>query len=445
MRNLSIQEAFSLSGSRLPLIQAFQGVCVDSRQVKPGTVFFALEGDRTDGHHFLGEAAAKGACAAIVSKRYSGDSYGMALLPVDNVLACLQEGAKALLARQPVKVVGVTGSVGKTTTKDFIATLLEGRFKVSKSPGNSNSQVGVPMTIWNQMTGDEDVLVLEMGMTHPGNLSQLIAIAPPSIAVITTVALVHAGNFSSLEEIVKAKGEILAHPKTAIGIIPHDIPHEDILRQIGSSKKQTFSMQSTNADFVLRAFHDYFTLFHGSEEIVMEKLPFLGQHNYHNFLAAAAVARNLGLSWSEVHKRAGELKLPNLRMQSIEKKGIHFVNDSYNACAVSVKAALKSLPAPQRGGRKIAVIGQMLELGAFSAQCHQEVGKCALDHVEEMFCLGAECRYIVEEWQAAGRPVSFYADRNALLEELKKALKPGDVVLVKGSRSNELWNIIEEY
>lgn len=191
--------------------------CADSRLLKRGGLFYALKGERADGHSYLEEVRQKGAVAAVVSKGYRGNASLLPLLFVDDPLAALQEVAKAVLSQSSQRVVAVTGSLGKTTTKEFIKTLLCKKFKVAASPGNSNSQVGLPLSILNHSDDKAEILVLEMGMTARGQISRLVQIAPPEVAVISTVSLVHACNFDTLEDIGRSKGEIFSIHRRSSG------------------------------------------------------------------------------------------------------------------------------------------------------------------------------------------------------------------------------------
>ena len=422
-----------------------QGVCVDSRLLEEGNLFFALPGAQTDGHQYLAEAAFKGAPAAVVKKGYQGEHFGLALIHVDDVLQALQCLTINFLKSSRAKIIAVTGSMGKTTTKDFIASLLKDKFRVSSSPGNSNSQIGLPLAILNHVNEDDEVIVLEMGMTHPGNLSRLVKIAPPDIALMTAVALVHAGNFSSLEEIGCAKAEIFSHPKTQVGIFHHDISNKEDVKSVGQCQKMSFSINSKEADWYSEIHPDGVQIYeHQTKAAFLPPLSIPGVHNNHNFLAAAVVARVLNMSWEEILARYPFLNLPERRLQFIEKDGILFVNDSYNASEVTVKAALQSLPQPKKGGKKVAVIGEMLELGKFSEQCHWEVGRYALQHVDWMLCLGPACAPIHACWKEANRPVVWENERSVLVSILRAQLQPGDVILLKGSRLKQLWKILEE-
>lgn len=421
-----------------------QGVCVDSRLLKPGDLFCALPGSKVDGHTFLEEVSKKGACAALVDKAYLGPDYGLELIRVDDVLESLQKLAKNLLQTYRCRVVAITGSVGKTTTKDFLTTLLAQKYRIASSPGNSNSQIGIPLSILNHTQGIEEILILEMGMTHFNQLDKLVNIAPPEVALITTTTLVHACNFDNLEEIGLAKSEIFSHPYTRIGILDRNIVNYDQLASIGSCRKLSFSLDNPKADYHMSVENSKMLVkdSQGTETLNLLAVP--GKHNCHNFLAAAAVARQMGMSWQEINEGIPSLKLPERRLQIIEKKGALFVNDSYNANELSVKAALASLPAPQKGGKKIAVLGEMLELGKYSEKCHREVGKAALEYVDLMLCFGKESKPIKDIWKEAGRPAEWALERKDVVEILKKVLQPGDVVLLKGSRSKQTWLVLDE-
>lgn len=424
--------------------RAVTGVCADSRLLKKGELFFALKGERTDGHEYLAQVAAQGASAAVVSRSYSCADYKIPLLVVDDPLEALQTLAKNLLAVYQPKIIAVTGSLGKTTTKDFITQLLKKRFHVASSPGNSNSQIGMPLAILNNTTGAEEVLVLEMGMTHKGNIRGLVDIAPPDIAVITTTTLVHACNFESLEEIGLAKAEIFSNPRTRLGILDRNIVNFDQLTRQGRCRKVSFAIDTPDADFTIFDRGQYLVVKSPDGEVELPALPVLGKHNIHNFLAASAAVRALGVSWDDISASIGNLELPERRLQIVEKQGIIFVNDSYNASPLSLRAALDSLPTPKQGGKSIAVIGDMLELGKLSQQEHRNIGVHALGRVDYMLCFGKESAEIEKCWKTANKPVKWFAERSGVAQELKQIAQPGDVVLLKGSRAMGVWKVLEE-
>jgi UDP-N-acetylmuramoyl-tripeptide--D-alanyl-D-alanine ligase len=422
-----------------------QGYCTDSRLLKPGELFFALKGERVDGHDYLNDVQRQGAIAAVVSKKFLGEVKGLCLFVVEDPLHALQELARMVLIRSPTRIVGITGSIGKTSTKEFTKTLLGAKYRVAASPGNSNSQIGLPLAILNHTTGEEEILILEMGMTTAGNLARLVQIAPPEVAVITTVALVHACNFASIEDIAWAKAEIFSHSHTRLGVLHRDISNFPEICHVGICHKLSFSINSSDADYgVDPSGLDLVEARLEKKTFSLGALPVPGKHNMHNLLAAIAVARHFKISWEEIKQAVSALTLPDKRLQFVSHRNVLFLNDSYNACEPSVKAALETLPQPQDKGRKIAVLGSMMELGKFSRDCHQRVGEFALNYVEHLYCLGEECLPIYEIWKKAGRSVYFFNHRADLVACLRDELKPADVVLLKGSRSKELWKVLEE-
>lgn len=417
-----------------------KGFCFDSREVKPGDVFCAIKGAKNDGHDFVEIAFEKGAVAAIVEKNCSAPNP---LFVVQDVTGALQKLAQGVLERSRPLIVAVTGSVGKTTTKDFIGTLLEGRFRVWKSPGNNNSQLGLPVAILNSFNGTETIAVVEMGMTHPGQIEKLVQIAAPDIALITQVLPVHIANFSSLADIAKAKAEIFSNPKTQLGIYHREI--DNLLDLSDGLPKKKFSLNDASVEFSLKRQGNTLILLEEGKSYPLGEFKLPGDHNLHNLLAALGVARAAGLSVGEIRSKIPFLTLPRQRMEKVEKKGVIFVNDSYNACVASVKAALRCLPEPKNGGKKIGVLGSMLELGAFSDRSHRDVGEDALAFIDYLICHGAECLPMVEVWKAKGKNVEEIGDHEAIAERLRSLTKEGDVILLKGSRSKAMWKVMEYY
>lgn len=414
------------------------GACVDSRLLKTGDLFFACAGERSDGHEYLKGIAMKGAAGAVVRKNYIPPSdLALPLIHVEDPLKALQKLAATLLACHSPKIVAITGSMGKTTTKEFLSQFLSSTFLVGSTPGNANSQLGLPLSILNELNGQEEILVLEMGMTHAGNIQALVEIAPPEIAVVTAVAHAHFENFDSLEEIAKAKAEILCHTKTRLGIIDQAACQFKAFTSGSHCPLQTFSLNDSCANYALVHAGKGFSLINNGKECAyFSNIPFPGKHNLHNFLAAVSAAVACGVSSEALQEISKSLKLPSFRFQIEEREGALFVHDSYNALPVAVMAALDNLPAPKAGGRKIAVLSEMRELGTLSEYFHREIGEYALKKVDVLFCMGQGCAPLIDVWHQAGRnPVwAVSLDEIALL--LKEVVRPGDVVLVKGSRSS---------
>lgn len=446
-KQISLSQIFcsiGLSCEKQGFHSAVSGVSIDSRKIKPGELFFSLPGDRVDGQSFLADAASKGAAFAVVEKNYAGQDFGLSLIRVEDRLEVLQTLAKKMLQSCKAKIIAVTGSVGKTTTKDFIIHLLQAKYRVVCSPGNYNSQIGLPLAILNHVHGDEDFLVLEMGMTAANQIANLVQIAPPDIALITNVALVHAESFNSLEEIAKAKLEIFSNPKTQLGIVPFSIAEMAKMTHTQCSKL-SFECDNTSADYTAIDKTSFFAVLKNKIEVAaLKELPVVGRHNRSNFLAAAAAVSLAGLSWEEITHRAESLTLPEMRLQMIEKNGILFVNDSYNSSPIAVEAALEALPKPKSSGKVIAILGSMMELGKFSADCHRKVGERALSVVDEMFCLGNETLPIYESWKQAKRSVFFSLERKEIVKQLALSVRTGDVVLIKGSNATGLSEFLDE-
>lgn len=451
-RHLQLAEVIQILAPHRPRTNFdIRSVVVDSRQLMPRDLFFALPGARVDGHDFLNDVAQRGACAAVVTETFfaqHAQQFTLPLIPVPDVLLALQSLARLFLKKySKAKIVAITGSVGKTTTKHLTTQLLQKHFSISSSPGNHNSQIGLPLTLLNHVQGNEDLLILEMGMTGKGQIQQLTTIAPPDIAVLTAVELVHLTELASLQEIAAAKSEIFSHPQTHLGILPLDVAYGDLLFKTGTCTKRSFSLTSPQADFFLELQGSTFTIHDGQHPSPpLPSLPFLGRHNYHNFLAAVSVCRTLGIDWEQIKQAMPWLTLPEKRLEQVMKKGILFINDSYNAALASIKAALDSLPPPQQpSGKKIAVLGEMRELGKFSEACHREIGTFALEKVDHMICYGKDCHPIEEVWQKAHKPVCLLTSLEQVVEKLQNCAKSGDVVLLKGSNKKQLWEILKYF
>ena len=426
------------------LIRSFQH---DSRQVQEGDLFFAIKGEKVDGHDYLEQVAAQGALAAIVSNGYRGDHYGLVLLRVDDVMIALHRLASQVFQMKKRRVVGITGSVGKTTTKEFMATLLEGKFSVEKTPGNSNSQVTLPLNILNSK-GEAEIFVMEMGMSIPGEMERLVAIAPPEIAVVTKVALSHVAFFpEGLEGVAAAKAKILSLPETRWGIINAQAMDFEVIRNGGTCPKISYGLQDEfpDADVVLKKMGSQFQICGKVGESPLFSLPFKATHLWENFLAAAVACRKMGIQWDPIIAQAQLLQVYRNRFEKIEKGGITFLNDSYNANPTSMKAALCNMPHPEARGKTIAVLGSMKELGKFCESSHRQVGEIARDQVDHLICLGEECKPIVDYFNEQKKPVEWATSLSDVCNRLSVLASPGDVVLLKGSNSHQLWKILESF
>ncbi|MCP5469363.1 MAG: hypothetical protein H7A36_02535 [Chlamydiales bacterium] len=387
----------------------FKGAAIDSRLVNEGDLFFALKGEKVDGHDFLGEVKKRGAAACVIDEHFRGSAFGLKSYRVPDVLECLRETAKKHLEWHPKRVIAITGTLGKTTTKAFTKTLLEKHFRVWASPKSYNSQRTVPLSILNAPS-DCEILILEMGMSEPGNLKRLLEIAPPEVAVLTMVSVQHADNFpDGLAGILREKTSIFSHPKTRLGIYFEELGKIDV----GSCEKLTFALED-------------------------REMP---KQILHNFCAAKAVAKAFGVE--DVGERISELKMPPMRFERVEKGEYVFINDAYNANPDSMKAALEALPTAR--GKKIAVLSEMDALGMYTKAGHAQVAEAALQHVDLLLCLGNNCATMKEIWKRENRPCFLCKTKGELREKLRSMIAPGDVILVKGARSHAMEEILEDY
>jgi UDP-N-acetylmuramoyl-tripeptide--D-alanyl-D-alanine ligase len=416
---ISLQKIASISGSACTSTLDVHSFSIDSRKATEGSLFFALKGERVDGHDYLQEVSESGAYAAIVSKKYIGPGYGLELLFVDDALEALQLLAKVMLKERGIKVIGITGSVGKTTTKDMISHILSMKYKVHSTKRSYNSQAMLPITIL-EAKGDEDYMVLEMAMSKAGQIKQLVAIAPPSIVVLTPITYCHSENFESLEEIAAAKAEIFC------------MSTEYAVLHIDSAKFPAVYSGCLSSNILYPA-----------------KIPLISpykeSHFSDNFVAAYEVAKYVGMSDDEIRLASLSLlgKKSEHRFEKIEKNGILFIDDSYNANVLSTCAALDNISEPEEGGRKIFVFGEMMELGSVTGMSHKLVTNKALEKVDIVLTIGKATKDMTERFTAAGKSAYYHYDYRALRDRLFKLAKKGDIVLIKGSNSHRLWKLIE--
>lgn len=414
---IPLEKVASILGHRIERRLPITSFVIDSRQVKPGSLFFAYKGEKVDGHSFLPEVAEKGAFAAVVSEGYKGPSYGMELIYVKDVKESLHDLAKTIHQERKTRVIGITGSVGKTTTKEFIATLLEKKFRIYKTPGSCNSQMTLPLAILGAK-GNEQYLVLEMGMTHRGNIANLVKIAPPEIVVLGPIVIGHSAFHEDLESIARAKCEIFtSHAEFAV---IHEI-----------SAQQKTVIDSCNCPNVVYPTD------------IGIKSPFVESHLTENFIGACEVALHLGMTKMEIQNRISYLKPFQRRFEKIRHQGVLYIDDSYNANPTSTIAALMNLPEPKKGGRRIFAFGSMKELGKFCFESHSQVGLLAAEKVDELLCIGEEAKPMIacfSNRSKGARQFSCYQEMKRALQEM---VKEGDVVLIKGSNSHKLWELID--
>lgn len=417
-------------------------VAVDSRQVNRQTLFFALPGEKTDGHNFLSDVKKKGGVAAVVSSQYRGPTYGLTLLPVADVQQALQQLAMSVHQRQHAPVVGVTGTVGKTTVKEFLSTILEERFSVAKTIGNANSQLGLPMTLINQHK-QADILVLEMGMSFPGEISRLVAIAPPDIGVLTQISLVHAENFRSIDEVAAAKCELFTGNRLRSGFFCGSTLTFSAVQKLNCKKIIYNTVAANNVDYCFSSLSNCMTIDEKGKRSPVIDFPFCESHLLENALAAVAVARYFELSWEEIKRGVKKLTPYRHRFEKIEHRQVLYIDDSYNSSPRAVAVALRNLPKPKPGGKTVAILGAMKELGAFCEQSHREVGELAARTVDCLFCLGKECKPLISAFRSSGKPAELFEKLDQVTAALSQVVAEGDVVFIKGSCSLKMWKILD--
>lgn len=440
MQITSLKKLAAFLGQTIQQDRPITGFTVDSRTILPGMVYCALRGERVDGHQFIEEAFQKGASACVVDR--SCKSAGN-LFIVEDVLKVVQGMAERLIAVSRPRIIAVTGSVGKTTVKEFIAQLLTGSFDVFKTPGNANSQIGLPLAILNGLEDRHEVAVVEMGMSRAGEIASLVKIAPPEVALINSVGYCHAEFFKGLIDIAKAKAEIFSNPTTKKRLLHWSL--EAFLPEIVRDGALPFGLENPELAFSLIHHHDRWMFKEQGRLHSLPSQPFQSPHLLHNLLAALSAISAMNIDLSPILTRVGNLKSPDKRFQVVEKDDVILINDSYNACPLSMKAALKALPEPVKEGKRIAVLGAMAELGRFSDTCHREVGSFAKDHADYLICYGTECKPLIEEWKKSGKSYELYEDYESLVKAVKRVVKPHDVLLLKGSNSNQLWKLMDEF
>jgi len=431
------------------------GVSADSRRIRPGELFVPLAGERFDGHDFVQAAREAGAAASLWSRRrpLPEGGAGLPLLLVDDTLEALQRMAQGYLERLGAKVAAVTGSNGKTTTKDMIAAVLGARFRVHKTEGNLNNHIGLPLTILSA-PDDAEALVLEMGMSGRGEIALLTKLARPHAAVITNIGEAHLMQLGSRRNIARAKLEITEglRPEGAL-IINGDEPL--LAEELGhtalpeGARVITFGASETCALRLLDArIGEERTVFRallGGEAAELE-IPVPGRHNAMNALAAAAVGRFFGLSLDEIREGLKRVKLTGMRIERTRAAcGATVLNDAYNASPASVKAAIALLKELTGYRRKMLVLGDMLELGPEEAAFHAGIGRqLSPEAADLVYLYGPLSAHTAEAAKAAypAGAVRHFADKKALAETLLKEIGPDDLVLVKASRGMKLEDVV---
>jgi UDP-N-acetylmuramoyl-tripeptide--D-alanyl-D-alanine ligase len=440
--------------------QAITMAAIDSREAKPGALFIAFPGEQHDGHDFVGDAFGRGAILALVQRevgeglryvdlrdgsQHDEDAYSelpLCML-VEDPLAALQEIARQWRKRFDLRVIGITGSVGKTTTKEVAAEVLDGHYKTLKNPGNLNNEIGLPLTLLG-LDESHERAVLEMGFYVPGEIRLLCDIALPQVGLVTNIGTVHAERAGSQEAIVRGKTELVqALPKDGTAILNYD---DELVRNMAQQTEAAVLYYGLTPEADLWADEIEglgldgvrFRLHHRDEDFHL-RIPMIGRHSVQTALRAAAVGFVEGLDWSEIIARLrsaqAELRLVTVRTSN----GALLLDDTYNATPESTLAAINLLA--ELEGRRIAVLGDMLELGPYEQQGHEKVGIRAAQVADQLVTVGPRARMIAKAAREAGldgKAIAEFESTGEAIEYMRERLSPTDVVLVKGSRGMQM-------
>ncbi|TFE31880.1 UDP-N-acetylmuramoyl-tripeptide--D-alanyl-D-alanine ligase [Cohnella luojiensis] len=428
------------------------GVSTDSRKIKPGQLFVPLRGERFDGHDFIVTAKEAGAAASLWDSSIPLPNIDIPLILVDDTLAALQALAVGYLESLRAKVVAVTGSNGKTTTKDFVSSVLSARYLVHKTEGNYNNHIGLPLTILTASI-DTEILVLEMGMSGQGEISLLSSLGQPDVAIITNVGESHLLRLGSRKNIARAKLEITDGLKPGGTLVYYGdeplLTEELAALNLAKEVKVVTFGENPDNDWIaryIRVASDSTSFALAGDEEESFELPVAGRHNAVNALAAIAVGRQFGLSFEEIREGLSSVKLTGMRIErSLAKNGAIILNDAYNASPTSVKAAI-NLAAELTGyRRKWIVLGDMLELGPEESAMHGDIGNYLSESKTDYVLLyGPLSKRTLEEAAPnfPGGRVKHFEEKGELADYLLKHVTLDDLVLVKASRGMRMEEIV---
>ena len=450
MDKLSLAEIVSVTGAETNSNAEifFEDVSTDSRKIKSGELFVALKGENCNGESFAKDALKKGAAAVLVSKTAKRIPDGV-VLKVDDTLIAYRQIAGAWRNRFDIPVVAVTGSNGKTTTKDLTAAALTGLGNVQKTSGNFNNEVGVPMTLL-ELREKHNAAVVEIGMRGLGQIESLVQVVKPTIGIVTNVSNAHIELLGSIENIAKAKGELVAAIKTGGTIILNaDNPHTAAMKNLAGAGVNvvTYGMENsadvTAKDILIGSVATEFTLTYRGEDFDFE-IPMLGRHNVSNALAAIAAGLTVGLSVEEIQRGVSTLTTTKMRFEVIRRDGLTIVNDAYNASPASMRVAIKTT-SEIYSGRSIAVLGDMLELGEISEAVHKEIGAELVENkFDVLITLGELGKFIAAGAREAGLENVYTFDTHEdAAKKILELVRDGDTILFKASHVMHMEKIIE--
>lgn len=432
-----------------------EGVFTDSRKPVEGSLFIPLVGERFDGHEFVQACLEKGAAGALWQNDHGVPPQEGAVIVVEDTLAALQGLASAYLAESQTSVVGITGSNGKTTTKDIVDAILSTTFKVHKTQGNFNNHIGLPLTVLS-MEQDTEIVILEMGMSGRREIEALSLIAQPDIAIITNIGESHLLQLGSRLEIARAKAEIAAGMKPG-GLLIYN-GDEPLIKQVLAEaetkqpegmKRFTFGLQTDNDDYPTGLMNAQNGVVFTTKQLGEQALtlPLLGTHNVVNCLAALAVARHFGVTAEQIASGLSSLKLTGMRIEVIQGvSGLTMLNDAYNASPTSMKAAIDVLEGLKGYRSRVAVLGDMLELGPQEQELHRGIGEYITPGKMDLVLTYGPLSVNIAEGAKLHMPaeaVHAFENKEEMTRYLLEKLHPRDVVLFKASRGMKLEDVVE--
>lgn len=421
-------------------------ITTDSRNIESGGLFVPIVGERADGHDFISDVMAKGALCTLSQKFLEGADYPY--IQVESSLEAVKDIARFYLQQLGIPVVGITGSVGKTSTKEVIASVLKEKYRTLKTQGNFNNELGLPLTVF-RLRNEDEIAVLEMGISEFGEMSRLAGIANPDICVITNIGQCHLENLGDRDGVLKAKTEVFQFIKDRGHIILNgDDDKLATVEAVGDIQPMFFGMDEkfpVYADYVeSQGLKGMFCRIHMGQESFDVLVPMPGHHMVYNALAATAVGMVCGLTPAQIKAGIESLEPVNGRFHMIDTKKILIVDDCYNANPMSMKASLEVL---QDGlGRRVAILGDMGELGENEEDLHAEVGVfAARQNIDVLICVGQLCKCMARAASAKSSDleVIHMEDRRELLDGLSAYIKEGDTVLVKASHFMHFEEVVE--
>lgn len=452
MKNMTLENIATAAGGTLYHAEGCmgkeaQGVVLDSRKVEKDYIFIATRGERVDGHTFIDAVFEKGALGVICEKA-PANPQGAYILVKDSFQA-LKDVAAFYREQLPVKVIGITGSVGKTSTKEFIAGALATHYQVLKTEGNFNNEVGLPLTVL-RIRDDIQVAVLEMGISDFGEMHRLSRIAQPDVCVITNIGQCHLENLGTRDGILKAKTEIFDYMhKDGYVCLNGDDDKLITVQEVYGRKPLFFGRDSEHpvyaTDYVNRGLEGSTVMIHRQGRNFPVNIPLPGEHMVYNALAATAVGDVLGLNDEEIAKGIAAVEPVGGRSHIISEDNVTIIDDCYNANPVSMKAAIDLLA--MANTRKVAIIGDMFELGVNEGALHEEVGAyAAYRKIDSVICVGKLSRHMYNGFCSAktAGEACYYETKDAMTEHLGELLKAGDTVLVKASHGMHFEEVVEK-